>query len=536
MKIATKLFLLVGLLLTLSAIIGGMGLYGMKVAVGGLGTVYNDRVVPLRDLKDIADAYAVNIVDATHKVRNQGMSPQDGLASVEQAEKLIAERWKAYLGTVLVEEETKLVAEIEPRMKAANAAVAKLKTLLRESKLEEIAVFSAKELYPAIDPVSESFSKLVMVQLDVAKREYDLGVDAEAFSEKMTIACIVLGVLIGFGVAFWVIRGSVQAPLKQTQEIAREIAGGNLAVAIPDNRNDEMGVLLKSLLEMRDGLRKMVSDLKVNAEGVNSAAIQLSASSTQIASATAHQSEAASSMAAAIEEMTVSINHVSDSAREAHSITSDTGEQSQMGNRIIQDTIAEMQRISQTVDEAAHTIQAMGDSSQKISSIVQVIKDVAEQTNLLALNAAIEAARAGEQGRGFAVVADEVRKLAERTAQATTQIGGMITEVQTGAQAAVGIMKKTVARVEDGVGLAKKAGDSIMGISNSTQRVVSAVNDISNALKEQGVASNDIASNVEKIAQMSEENSAATRESAATARNLEQLADSTSKAVAVFRV
>jgi methyl-accepting chemotaxis protein len=207
-----------------------------------------------------------------------------------------------------------------------------------------------------------------------------------------------------------------------------------------------------------------------------------------------------------------------------------------MGNRIIQDTIAEMQRISQTVDEAAHTIQAMGDSSQKISSIVQVIKDVAEQTNLLALNAAIEAARAGEQGRGFAVVADEVRKLAERTAQATTQIGGMIAEVQTGAQAAVGIMKKTVARVEGGVGLAKKAGDSMMGISNSTQRVVSAVNDISNALKEQSVASNDIASNVEKIAQMSEENSAATRESAATARNLEQLSDSTSKAVAVFRV
>ena len=536
MKIATKLYFLVSLLLVLSAIIGGMGLYGMKVAVGGLGTVYNDRVVPLRDLKDIADAYAVNIVDATHKVRNHGMSPQDGLAGVEQAEKLIAERWKAYLGTVLVEEETKLVAEIEPRMKAADAAVSKLKTLLRESRMDEIATFSAKELYPAIDPVSESFSKLVTVQLDVAKREYDLGIDAYAFTHNMTIVFIMLGILAGFGAAIWVIRSSVQAPLKQTQEIAREIAGGNLTVAIPDNRSDEMGVLLKSLQEMRDGLRKMVSDLKINAEGVNSAAIQLSASSIQISSATAHQSEAASSMAAAIEEMTVSINYVSDSAREAHNITADTGEQSQMGNRILQNTVAEMQLISQTVDEAAHAIQAMGDSSQKIFSIVQVIKDVAEQTNLLALNAAIEAARAGEQGRGFAVVADEVRKLAERTAQATTEIGGMIAEVQTSAQAAVGIMKQAVTRVEGGVGLAQKAGESMIGISNSAQRVVSAVNDISNALKEQSVASNDIASNVEKIAQMSEENSAATRESAATAHNLEQLAANTSKAVAMFRV
>lgn len=163
MKIATKLYLLVALLLALAMIIGGMGLYGMKTAVGGLETVYNDRVVPLRDLKDIADAYAVNIVDTTHKVRNGGMSFPDGLASVEKAEKLIAERWKAYLSTILVDEEKKLVAEIEPRMKVADVAVAKLKTLLRETGSKDIAGFSASELYPAIDPVSDSFSRLVQV-------------------------------------------------------------------------------------------------------------------------------------------------------------------------------------------------------------------------------------------------------------------------------------------------------------------------------------------------------------------------------------
>jgi methyl-accepting chemotaxis protein len=238
----------------------------------------------------------------------------------------------------------------------------------------------------------------------------------------------------------------------------------------------------------------------------------------------------------AVDRLTVSVNHVSDSAREAHSVTAETGSQSQAGNRIIQDTVAEMKRISQTVGEAAQTIQAMGESSQRISGIVQVIKDVAEQTNLLALNAAIEAARAGEQGRGFAVVADEVRKLAERTAQATGEIGGMIVEVQSSAQAAVGTMQQAVSRVEDGVGLAQQASESMLGISDGAQRVVQAVTDISNALKEQSVASNDIAANVEKIAQMSEENSAATREAAETARQLEELAASTRQAVAVFRV
>jgi methyl-accepting chemotaxis protein len=280
----------------------------------------------------------------------------------------------------------------------------------------------------------------------------------------------------------------------------------------------------------------MVGELQRNAEGVTAAAQALSASSDQVAAATARQSEAASAMAAAVEEMTVSINHVADGAREAHHVTAEADTLSQEGCSVIESTVAEMKQISKTVVDAAATIQAMGSSSQRISGIVQVIKDVAEQTNLLALNAAIEAARAGEQGRGFAVVADEVRKLAERTAQATSEIGGMIGEVQSSAQAAVGTMQQAVARVEDGVSLARRASESMLGISGGAQRVVAAVNEISNALKEQSVASNDIAANVEKIAQMSEENSAAARESAETALQLEKLAADTRQAVAAFRV
>jgi methyl-accepting chemotaxis protein len=536
MKIATKLYLLVGLLLALSVAIGGMGLYGMKASVGGLETVYNDRVVQLRDLKDISDAYAVNIVGAATRVRNGVMSAKDGFASVEKAEKLIVEKWKAYMATKMDEVEKQAAGEVDVRMQIADFTVVKLKELLRDGTTTDIASFVTYEMNTSIDPVSEFLSKLVTLQIDVAKREYDQATSAYSGIRNAAIALILIGLAAGFGVAAWVIRGAVQKPLALTQDIAREIAGGNLTVSVPDDRRDEMGLLLKSLKEMRDGLRRMVTDLKANAEGVASAAAQLSSTSTQVAGATAHQSEAASAMAAAVEQMTVSVNHVSDSAREAHSVTAETGSQSQAGNRIIQDTVAEMKRISQTVGEAAQTIQAMGESSQKISGIVQVIKDVAEQTNLLALNAAIEAARAGEQGRGFAVVADEVRKLAERTAQATGEIGGMIVEVQSSAQAAVGTMQQAVSRVEDGVGLAQQASESMLGISDGAQRVVQAVTDISNALKEQSVASNDIAANVEKIAQMSEENSAATREAAETARQLEELAASTRQAVAAFRV
>lgn len=536
MKIASKLYALIGTLLALAALVTGMGLYGMRSMVAGLETVYNDRVVPLRDLKDIADAYAVDIVDNTHKVRNRNLAAKEGLANVEKAEKVIAQRWKAYLGTVLVDEEKRLVTEIEARMKVSDAATAGLKALLREERIDDIARFAASELYPAIDPVSESFSKLATVQLDVAKKEFELAQRTYANLRNLGVLLVVLGIAGGFGMAVWVIRSSVLFPLVQAQQFASQIAAGNLTVRLTQTRGDEIGLVLSEFAAMQESLRRTVAGLKQNAEGVAGASQELSAASVEVANATSRQSDAASSMAAAVEELTVSISHVADSAREAHSITARTGELSESGNGVIQDTVGEMKRISQTVGEAATSIQAMGESSQRISGIVQVIKEVAEQTNLLALNAAIEAARAGEQGRGFAVVADEVRKLAERTAQATTEISGMIGAVQENAVAAVATMQEAVSRVETGVDLAQRACDSMADIRDGAKRVVASVNDISNALKEQSIASNDIAASVERIAQMSEGSSAATRDTANTARRLEDLAASMRGAVAAFQL
>ena len=410
--------------------------------------------------------------------------------------------------------------------------------LVEEGRPEEARGFIAGEFRRTAGEYRRRVNALVAFQGELMDRS---GQDAAALyreSRLLMIGMVLLALFFAFFVAVWIIR-SVTRPLggepDEAKAAVERIAQGDLTAEIRVKAGDGTS-LLAATRNMQANLRKMVSELKSNAEGVASAAGQLSSASEQVASATAHQSEAASAMAAAVEEMTVSINHVSDSAREAHGVTAGTGEQSQAGSRVIEDTVVEMQKISATVGDAAQTIQAMGESSQRISGIVQVIKDVAEQTNLLALNAAIEAARAGEQGRGFAVVADEVRKLAERTAQATAEIGGMIDEVQSSARAAVGTMQQAVGRVADGVGLAQKASASMAGISGGAQQVVQAVNDISSALKEQSVASNDIAANVEKIAQMSEENSAATKEAAQTAQRLEQLAAQTRQAVGAFRV
>ncbi|MDR2679120.1 MAG: methyl-accepting chemotaxis protein, partial [Zoogloeaceae bacterium] len=195
-----------------------------------------------------------------------------------------------------------------------------------------------------------------------------------------------------------------------------------------------------------------------------------------------------------------------------------------------------MVSIAASVGDASRVITELGEASKQISDVVQVIKEVADQTNLLALNAAIEAARAGEQGRGFAVVADEVRKLAERTAQSTVDIGTMIGKIQASANDAVTEMEKVVGQVSVGKELAESAGVVMASVREDADRVSNAVTEISSALKEQSQASQEIAKHVESIAQMTDENNAAASETSSNAHHLQEIAQKAGKAVEVFRI
>jgi methyl-accepting chemotaxis protein len=262
----------------------------------------------------------------------------------------------------------------------------------------------------------------------------------------------------------------------------------------------------------------------------------LSSAAEQVAASSAQQSQATSSMAAAVEEMTVSISTVSASATEAHGTAVDAGNTSEQGGQIIGKTVDEMGVIAGTVQTASSVIEKLGEKSEQISSVVQVIKDVADQTNLLALNAAIEAARAGEQGRGFAVVADEVRKLAERTAQSTADISGMVGEIQQSAKEAVEEMKRVVDQVGQGQALAQDAGTHILGIREGSGKVADAISEISNALKEQTTASQEIAKNVEAVAQMTDENNAAAATTASSAEQVRELSQGIVETLQRFKV
>jgi methyl-accepting chemotaxis protein len=367
---------------------------------------------------------------------------------------------------------------------------------------------------------------------------YTDDVDAKFRTDAIKLLLWGLGIGGFVGVSLLLLSRNIIRTLggdpSEASAVTRRIAAGDLATTIsyaagnPDS-------LIANISTMQDTLRRMISTITGHAEQVATAAKQLLKASEEVADRASQQSDAASSMAASVEEMSVSIDQVRDNAQEAHGISREAGAISREGAEVIHGAAAEMRKISDAVQSSSEIVEDLGRQSDQITSIVNTIKEIADQTNLLALNAAIEAARAGEQGRGFAVVADEVRKLAERTSLSTTEIGGMVTKIQNGTRSAVSSMQAGVNQVGNGVQLANQAADSINRIRDGAERVTQVVNGISDSIKEQSMAGTQIAHQLETIAQMSEESAVAVKHTATAARHLQALADSLHQAVGQFK-
>jgi methyl-accepting chemotaxis protein len=249
-SVNTRLIGLVLFLSLISIVVGVMGLRGMSTTVAGLQTVYDDRVVPLRDLKVIADMYAVNIVDASHKVRNGNFTWEEGRKNVSEAQKVIDEKWKAYLGTVLVEQETQLVKEIEPMMVSTNKLLDELMEILKKEDAEGIAAFTKGPMYPAIDPISGKFSDLIEVQLSVAKQEYLAGKDGYELARNVSLVLLIGGIAIGLLAAMLIVR-SVVNPLTEVQAIVTEVAKNfDYSRRVTVRQNDEVGQTAKAFNQL----------------------------------------------------------------------------------------------------------------------------------------------------------------------------------------------------------------------------------------------------------------------------------------------
>jgi len=307
----------------------------------------------------------------------------------------------------------------------------------------------------------------------------------------------------------------IVAPIDEAGYILSELSQGDLTTRVSSNYGGDFEKLKNNINFLAESLDQVLTKVGESVQITASTAHQLSASSETMAAAAQEQSAQTDDVASAVEQMSRTITENARSAQRTAEVAEQNGLIAQQGGKAVTNTIEKMKDISKVVQNSATSIERLGSSSQAIGEIISVIEDIADQTNLLALNAAIEAARAGEQGRGFAVVADEVRKLAERTSDATKEIAKMIKGIQTETHEAVIVMQTGTKEVENGIKLADEAGQSLTSIVHSSQELINMITQISAASEEQSATSEEISSNVMSISKVISE----------TARQIEDIAN-----------
>lgn len=492
---------------------------------------------------------------------------------------------KCGLGKWLLSDETKQLAENDPELSVLLKEIAAPHQHLHESarKIDNLykndAVTEAYEVFNNETRSHLGKTQAVLSQLKDHFSEQTAHAETEMVSQvnssiSMMTAITIIGIIIGSLAAFFITRG-IARPIGQISGIANQIAEGEIDHTIEVRSRDEVGILaqafqnlilyMKSLADgaqriaandlrvdvtpksendilgnsfktMAGNLRNIVSQLNEGSNELVAAANEIASTSAEMAKGANNQTEQAVQISSAIEEMTATILQSSQNANTAREISEQASSTAGMGQGIVQNTVTGMMNIASAAGDSTGIVSELAQAADRIGEIISVIDDIADQTNLLALNAAIEAARAGEQGRGFAVVADEVRKLAERTGKATGEITEMINGIQRDSSRAVESMENASKLVSEGQELADKAGNSLEEINSMSSRVMDMIVQIATASDQQSAAAEQISKNMEYISSITRQTSAGADQSASAAEELNRQAESMKEVVGLFKI
>jgi methyl-accepting chemotaxis protein len=382
---------------------------------------------------------------------------------------------------------------------------------------------------------SDRLDELTGLLTDLTDEIESTAQDTVSASRSMILGFATLA-LIASGLIGYLVTRSIRKPLHETVNTIKEIATGDLRKSFNVSGNDELGMLARSMQDLVTQLRGMVQEISSNSEQLAATAEESAAISEQSFAAVYRQKEQTELVATAIEEMTATVEEVARNIHNTLTQVESAHSEVQDGQRVLNENIASIKHLAEDINQAATVIECLNDDSANIGTVLDVIRSVAEQTNLLALNAAIEAARAGEQGRGFAVVADEVRTLASRTNASTTEIQEMIHKLQTGAREAVDTMTRSREEAQRSVSGIAQAGTMLQSIASAITTIKDMSHQIASASEEQSSTTQEQHRNIVAIAETSEQTAQGAQENQTASQELARMAEMQRTLIAKFKV
>ena len=526
MRIGVKLSILSAFLLALLAGIGLLGLYGMKLNNASQERVYNNRVVPLKELKTLSDLYAFEFVKIANKVRNGEIPWSKGAENIQETLAISEKTWKGIESAQMDEAERRLVEAAIPRMQAADAALDKLGQIFQSRDQVALIDFLERDIYPAIAPVTDIVGQLTVLNFEMSGKEFISSQELYRKLMALILTSMGAGILVSIVLSFFLIR-NITRPVGKVAGMIQALNGGNLDIRLNLRQGDEIGQMARSMDAFADNMRDEIvtafqrlaeRDFTFQASGVireplaranaalNEVMTQIKATGERIATGSAQVSDTSQSLSQGATEQASSLEQITSSMTQMDSQTHINAENAAQANRLAAELKDAAEGGNRQMKSLVGAMGGIREAGQSISRIIKTIDEIAFQTNLLALNAAVEAARAGVHGKGFAVVAEEVRNLAARSAKAARETADLI--------------EGSVGRSENGAAIATQTAASLEGIVSGITKVADLVGEIAAASNEQAKGISQVNIGLGQIDRVTQQNTASSEESAAAAEQL----------------